>query len=197
MIKIFYEPPQKMKADSKFWALMFVILGVVSFLAYPGRSYLFSVAGSKLIKRIRSLCFEKVVNMEVGWFDKPENSSGAIGARLSADAASVRGLVGDALAQIVQDSSSVATDLFIAFAACWQLALIILALIPLMSVNGYVQMWFMKGFSADARLMYEEASQVVNNVVGSIRTVASFCAEEKVMQLYGSKCEGPISNCLQ
>ncbi|KAJ0743385.1 putative ABC-type xenobiotic transporter [Helianthus annuus] len=191
MIKTFYEPPQKMKSDSKFWALMFVILGVVSFLAYPGRSYLFSVAGSKLIKRIRSLCFEKVVNMEVGWFDKPENSSGAIGARLSADAASVRGLVGDALAQIVQDSSSVATGLFIAFAACWQLALIILALIPLMSVNGYVQMRFTKGFSADARLMYEEASQVVNDAVGSIRTVASFCAEEKVMQLYGSKCEGP------
>ncbi|KAM0028056.1 putative ABC-type xenobiotic transporter [Helianthus debilis subsp. tardiflorus] len=191
MIKTFYEPPQKMKSDSKFWALMFVILGVLSFLAYPGRSYLFSVAGSKLIKRIRSLCFEKVVNMEVGWFDKPENSSGAIGARLSADAASVRGLVGDALAQIVQDPSSVATGLFIAFAACWQLALIILALIPLMSVNGYVQMRFMKGFSADARLMYEEASQVANDAVGSIRTVASFCAEEKVMQLYGSKCEGP------
>ncbi|KAI3819178.1 hypothetical protein L1987_13003 [Smallanthus sonchifolius] len=182
MIKTFYEPPHKMISESKFWALMFVILGVVSFIGYPGRSYLFSVAGAKLIKRIRSLCFEKVINMEVGWFDRLENSSGAIGARLSADAASVRGLVGDALAQIVQDSSSAATDLVIAFASCWQLALIILALIP---------MQFMKGFSADAKLMYEEASQVANDAVGSIRTVASFCAEEKVMQLYRNKCEGP------
>ncbi|KAI3805867.1 hypothetical protein L1987_21754 [Smallanthus sonchifolius] len=191
MIKTFYEPPNEMKSDSKFWALMFVILGVVSFLAYPGRSYLFSIAGSKLIKRIRSLCFEKVVSMEVGWFDKPENSSGAVGARLSTDAASVRGLVGDALAQIVQDLSSAITGLVIAFTACWQLALIILALIPLMSANGYVQIQFMKGFSADAKLMYEEASQVATDAVGSIRTVASFCAEEKVMQLYGIKCEGP------
>ncbi|XP_076895975.1 ABC transporter B family member 4-like [Bidens hawaiensis] len=191
MIKTFYEPPNKMKSDSKFWAIMFVILGVVSLIAYPGRSYMFAVAGSKLVKRIRSLCFEKVVNMEVGWFDKPENSSGAIGARLSADAASVRGLVGDALAQIVQDSASAAAGLVIAFVACWQLAFIILALIPLMSVNGYVQMQFMKGFSADAKLMYEEASQVANDAVGSIRTVASFCAEEKVMKLYKNKCEGP------
>ncbi|XP_076935841.1 ABC transporter B family member 21-like [Bidens hawaiensis] len=191
MIKTFYELPHEMRKDSKFWALMFVILGVISFLAYPGRSYLFAVAGSKLIKRIRSLCFEKVIRMEVGWFDKPENSSGAIGARLSADAASVRGLVGDALAQIVQDSSSAIAGLVIAFTACWQLALIILALIPLMSANGYVQMQFMKGFSADAKLMYEEASQVANDAVGSIRTVASFCAEEKVMQLYRNKCEGP------
>jgi len=40
--------------------------------------------------------------------------------------------------------------------------------------------------------LYEEASQVANDAVGSIRTVASFCAEKKVMELYKQKCEGPI-----
>ena len=39
---------------------------------------------------------------------------------------------------------------------------------------------------------YEEASQVANDAVASIRTVASFCAEDKVMQLYEKKCEAPI-----
>ena len=39
--------------------------------------------------------------------------------------------------------------------------------------------------------MYEEASQVANDAVGSIRTVASFCAEKKVMDLYKEKCDGP------
>lgn len=33
---------------------------------------------------------------------------------------------------------------------------------------------------------------MANDAVGSIRTVASFCAEEKVMELYREKCEGPI-----
>lgn len=40
-------------------------------------------------------------------------------------------------------------------------------------------------------MIYEEASQVANDAVGSIRTVASFCAEDKVMHLYSRKCEGP------
>ncbi|XP_056686805.1 ABC transporter B family member 11-like isoform X2 [Spinacia oleracea] len=53
-------------------------------------------------------------------------------------------------------------------------------------------MKFIKGFSADAKNKYEEASQVVNDAVGSVRTVASFCAEEKVMQLYEKKCEAPV-----
>ncbi|PSR89187.1 ABC transporter B family member 21 like [Actinidia chinensis var. chinensis] len=192
VIKTFYEPPHQLKKDSKFWALMFVVLGLASLLAFPARTYFFSIAGCKLIKRIRSMSFDKVVHMEVSWFDHPEHSSGAIGARLSADAASVRCLVGDALAQIVQDSASAIAGLAIAFEACWQLALIVLALIPLIGLNGYVQLKFMKGFSADAKLMYEEASQVANDAVGSIRTVASFCAEEKVMVLYKKKCEGPM-----
>jgi len=33
---------------------------------------------------------------------------------------------------------------------------------------------------------------VANDAVGSIRTVASFCAEKRVMELYQEKCEGPI-----
>ncbi|CAK7348532.1 unnamed protein product [Dovyalis caffra] len=192
VIKTFFEPPHEMRKDSKFWALMFMTLGLASFLVFPTQTYLFSVAGCKLIQRIRSICFEKVVHMEVGWFDEPEHSSGAIGARLSADAATVRALVGDSLAQLVQNIAAAAAGLVIAFTACWQLALIILVLIPLVGLNGIIQIKFMKGFSADAKMMYEEASQVANDAVGSIRTVASFCAEEKVMRLYKRKCEGPM-----
>ncbi|KAG7995644.1 hypothetical protein I3843_01G120600 [Carya illinoinensis] len=134
MIKTFYEPRDELRKDSKFWALIFVLLGVASLLAQPSKSYFFAVAGCKLIRRIRLMCFKKVVYMEVSWFDEPEHSSGALGARLSADAASMR----------VQPK------------------------------------------------MYEEASQVANDAVGSIRIVSSFCAEEKVMELYHRKCEGPI-----
>ncbi|TYH58507.1 hypothetical protein ES332_D08G159100v1 [Gossypium tomentosum] len=192
VIDTFFKPPHELRVDSRFWALIFLALGAAAFVVCPAQNYFFSIAGSKLIQRIRSMCFEKVVRMEVGWFDEPENSSGAIGARLSADAASIRALVGDALAQLVQNTSSAISGLVIAFVACWQLAFIVLVLLPLIAINGYIQVKFMKGFSADAKLMYEEASQVANDAVGSIRTVASFCAEEKVMQLYKKKCEGPM-----
>ncbi|XP_038978077.1 ABC transporter B family member 11-like [Phoenix dactylifera] len=192
VINAFYEPPHTLKKDSKFWSLLFLVFGLLSLLALPARSYFFAIAGSKLIRRIRLMTFEKVINMEIEWFDKAENSSGTIGARLSADAAAVRSLVGDALALIVQNTATMVSGLLIAFLANWQLSLIILALIPLIGLNGYIQVKFIKGFSADAKMMYEEASQVANDAVGSIRTVASFSAEEKVIKLYKEKCEGPL-----
>ncbi|CAK8563877.1 unnamed protein product [Lathyrus sativus] len=192
MISIFYEPHDELRHDSKVWALVFVGLGVASLFIFPCRFYFFGIAGGKLIKRLRKMCFEKVVHMEVSWFDKSEHSSGAIGARLSTDAASIRALVGDALGLLVENIATAVAGLVIAFVASWQLALIILALVPLLGLNGFLQVKFLKGFSTDAKKLYEEASQVANDAVGSIRTVASFCSEEKVMELYKQKCEGPI-----
>uniref|UniRef100_F6HMG3 ABC transporter B family member 9 n=1 Tax=Vitis vinifera TaxID=29760 RepID=F6HMG3_VITVI len=193
-IKIFYEPPNELKKDSRVWAFMFIGLGVLAFIALPLQNYLFGIAGGKLIQRICSLSFEKVVHQEISWFDDPANSSGSVGARLSTDASTVRSLVGDTLALVVQNLVTVAAGLVISFTANWILALIILAVLPLMGFQGYLQTRFLKGFSADAKVMYEEASQVANDAVSSIRTVASFCAEKKVMEMYQQKCEGPMKH---
>nr|CAD1842579.1 unnamed protein product [Ananas comosus var. bracteatus] len=191
-IKTFYEPPQQLRKDARFWALMYVLLGVISFITVPVQHFLFGLAGGKLIERIRSLSFKKVVYQEISWFDDPENSSGAIGARLSADAASIKSLVGDSLALMVQNLATVTAGLAIAMFANWKLALVVLVTLPLMGAQGYAQMRFLKGFSSDAKKMYEEASQVANDAVGSIRTVASFCAERKVMSIYAEKCDAPM-----
>jgi ATP-binding cassette, subfamily B (MDR/TAP), member 1 len=88
----------------------------------------------------------------VSWFDEAEHSSGAIGARLSTDAASVRALVGDALGLLVENIATAIAGLVIAFTASWQLALIILALVPLLGLNGFLQVKFLKGFSNDSKV---------------------------------------------
>ncbi|XP_062218601.1 ABC transporter B family member 4-like [Phragmites australis] len=189
VIKSFYEPPDKLQKDTSFWALISVVLGVAILISIPAEYFLFAIAGGKLIKRIRTLSFQSIVRQEVSWFDNPSNSSGALGTRLSIDASNVRRLVGDNLALIVQSVASLTTGFVIAFAADWRLALIITCVIPLVGAQGYAQVKFMKGFSEGAKEMYEDASQVATDAVGSIRTVASFCAEKRVVTTYNEKCE--------
>ncbi|KAL8468366.1 hypothetical protein ACS0TY_031549 [Phlomoides rotata] len=191
-IRIFFEPPHVLKKDSIFWALMMVVLATCALLALPVQNYFFGIAGGKLIQRIRSWTFKKVVHQEIKWFDDPANSSGAIGARLSTDASNVRSIVGDALGLLVQNIVTCLAGLGIAFTANWLLAIIICLVLPLIGLQGFLQMKFYKGFSADAKVMYEEASQVANDAVSSIRTVASFGAEDKVIKMFEEKCSGPV-----
>ncbi|CAI8590911.1 unnamed protein product [Vicia faba] len=191
VISMFFKPPDQQKKESRLWSLLYVGLGFVTLVVLPLQNYFFGIAGGKLIERVRSLTFEKIVHQEIRWFDNPANSSGAVGARLSTDASTVKSLVGDTLALVVQNISTITAGLVIAFTANWILAFIVLAVSPMVLMQGFVQMKFLKGFSADAKVMYEEASQVANDAVSSIRTVASFCAESKVMDMYKKKCLGP------
>uniref|UniRef100_A0A453FAC1 ABC transporter B family member 11 n=1 Tax=Aegilops tauschii subsp. strangulata TaxID=200361 RepID=A0A453FAC1_AEGTS len=118
---------------------------------------------------------------------------GALGARLSVDALNVRRLVGDNLALTVQIISTLITGFVIAMIADWKLSLIILCVIPLVGLQGYAQVKFLKGFSQDAKMMYEDASQVATDAISSIRTVASFCSEKRITRIYDDKCEASMS----
>ncbi|CAM0947472.1 unnamed protein product [Alopecurus aequalis] len=187
-IKSFYEPPDKLRKDSSFWALICVVLGITCLISIPAEYFFFGIAGGKLIERVRTLSFQNIVRQEVAWFDNPSNSSGALGTRLSVDALNVRRLVGDNLAVIVQSAAALITGFVIAFIADWRLALVITCVIPLVGAQSYVQVKFSKGFSEEAK-MYEDASQVATDAVGSIRTIASFCAEKRVVTTYNKKCE--------
>uniref|UniRef100_A0ACD5ZNS6 Uncharacterized protein n=1 Tax=Avena sativa TaxID=4498 RepID=A0ACD5ZNS6_AVESA len=188
-IKTFYEPPDKLRNDSSFWALMCVVLGILSIIAIPAELFLFAIAGGKLTERIRAMSFRSIMHQEVAWFDDPKNSSGALGAKLSVDALNVRRLVGDNLALTFQTIATLITGFIIAMIVDWKLSLVILCVIPLAGIQGYAQMKFLKGFSQDAKMMYEDASQVATDAISSIRTVASFCSEKRITGIYDQKCQ--------
>ncbi|KAF0933166.1 hypothetical protein E2562_014155 [Oryza meyeriana var. granulata] len=191
-ISTFYEPPHKLRKGSVFWAEIYVILGVVSIFIIPVQHTLFNMAGGKLIERIRALSFSRVVYQDIGWFDDPLNSSGAIGARLSADAASIKSIAGDVLSLIVQSISTALVGIVIAMIANWKLAFIVLCFVPCVIAQSYAQSRLMRGFGADAKEMYEQASTIANDAIGNIRTVTSFCVGEKIIESYRNKCKGPV-----
>ncbi|KAK9121341.1 hypothetical protein Syun_018958 [Stephania yunnanensis] len=55
-------------------------------------------------------------------------------------------------AQQIVPTIEVLRKVVIAFSANWILAFVILVLLPLMGLNGYIQLKFMKGFSANAKV---------------------------------------------
>jgi ATP-binding cassette subfamily B (MDR/TAP) protein 1 len=74
VINMFYKPPAQQREESRHWSLLYVGLGLVTLVVFPLQNYFFGIAGGKLIERIRSLSFEKIVHQEIRWFDDPANS---------------------------------------------------------------------------------------------------------------------------
>ena len=53
---------------------------------------MYATAGEHLTQRMRKMTFEAMLRQEIGWFDDPSNSTGALCSRLSADAGALQGV---------------------------------------------------------------------------------------------------------
>ena len=73
-----------------YWCIGFIGIGVISFFGFALTSWLFATSGENLTKRLRERSFRKYLQLEISYFDDPENTTGALTARLSTDAAKVQ-----------------------------------------------------------------------------------------------------------
>lgn len=72
------------------------------------------------------------MKQDIGWFDKKENSVGALSARLAGDCACVQGAIGFPLSNIIQAVTNFVMSISIGFYYSWELALICLCTSPFM-----------------------------------------------------------------
>ncbi|KAG0586096.1 hypothetical protein KC19_2G063800 [Ceratodon purpureus] len=188
----YYTDYSKMRKEISKYALIFVGLAGVALFSYFSQHFFFGIMGENLVKRVREMMFASILKNEVSWFDKDENSSGQISARLSADATTVKGAIGDRISMLVQNLSLVVATAVIAFSLQWQMALVVLATFPLQVLAAIVEQNFLKGFSGDVAGAQARASMVAAEAVGNVRTVAAFNAEDKVVDLFSTELEAPM-----
>ena len=86
------QPIDTARSESVFYSIMFLVVGVVVGAAMFFQVSMFTVAGEYLTQRMRRSAFEAMLTQEIGWFDDPANSTGALCSRLSADAGAIQGV---------------------------------------------------------------------------------------------------------
>lgn len=180
-------------SQANFWALMFLVLAVAGFTTTFAQYAFFGIAGVKLTTRLRDMCFKALLRQEVGFFDKEENSTGALASNLAEDASLVQGITGPFFGAIIQAASGIIAGLAIAFYACWQLSAVILGLIPVMGAAGYFQMTLLVGFGKKSRKAYEQAGQVACESIAAIRTVLTLTQESRIIEAFKNHCDSPHS----
>jgi ATP-binding cassette subfamily B (MDR/TAP) protein 1 len=104
------------RSDANMQAIVFLILAVASLVFGLIQTWLFTLVGDRLTKRIRSDCYRKILKMPVSWFDIPKNNAGSLTSRLAADCQLVNGLSSDLIGTAIQTISCLVTGIAIAFA---------------------------------------------------------------------------------
>jgi ABC-type multidrug transport system fused ATPase/permease subunit len=171
--------------DSFVLAIAFLAVGVISGISHFFQTAFFSASGEKLTMRLRALSFRAMLKQEMGWFDDPKHTTGALTAHLASDASLVQGASGVQIGIGVDMATNMTAGLIIAFVFGWKLALVILGCMPIITVAGMVMMKVYTGFSKREREYSEELGKIATEATDNIRTVASLTKE---MTFYKSYC---------
>ncbi|MFS8012126.1 putative ABC-type xenobiotic transporter [Helianthus anomalus] len=157
--------------------------------------YFWDVVGENLTKRVREKMLAAVLKNEMAWFDQEENESSRIAARLSLDANNVRSAIGDRISVIMQNSALMLVACTAGFVLQWRLALVLVAVFPLVVAATVLQKMFMQGFSGDLEGAHAKATQLAGEAVANMRTVAAFNSEDKIVNLFTISLEKPLRKC--
>ena len=103
MITAFYAPPAEVKAKASIYAWALFGIACAILIATLLQQWAFAVMGQALARRVRGALFGALLRQEIAFFDDDGHASGKLAALLAADAAAVRGAVGDVFGATVQN----------------------------------------------------------------------------------------------
>uniref|UniRef100_A0AAR2LSS6 ATP-binding cassette, sub-family B (MDR/TAP), member 11a n=1 Tax=Pygocentrus nattereri TaxID=42514 RepID=A0AAR2LSS6_PYGNA len=171
--------------------ILFVIVGCISFFSQLLQGYAFAKSGELLTRRLRKIGFQAMLKQEIGWFDDPRNSPGALTTRLATDASMVQGATGSQIGMIVNSLTNIGAAFIIAYYFSWKLSLVVTCFLPLIGLSGVFQAKMLTGLANEDKKAMEAAGQVSSEAMANIRTIAGLAKEKHFVDLYEQQLEPP------
>ncbi|KFY91259.1 hypothetical protein V500_04768 [Pseudogymnoascus sp. VKM F-4518 (FW-2643)] len=176
--------PAQVIHDSDFWSLMYLMLAIVQFIAFVIQGWAFAFCSERLVHRVRDQAFRSMLRQDIAFFDRDENSAGALTSFLSTETTHIAGLSGATLGTILTVVVTLIAALAVSIAIGWKLSLVVASTIPILLGCGFLRFWILAQFQSRSKKAYESSASYACEATSAIRTVASLTREADVLDKY-------------
>ncbi|KAF5243746.1 hypothetical protein FANTH_8039 [Fusarium anthophilum] len=174
----------QIKKDSDFWSAMYLMLAFVQLIAFVIQGVLFAKCSERLVHRVRDRAFRAMLRQDVAFFDRDENTAGALTSFLSTETTHVAGLSGVTLGTLLMVGTTLIAAIALSLAIQWKLSLVCIATIPVLLGCGFFRFWILAHFQRRSKAAYDSSAGYASEAISAIRTVASLTREEDVLKTY-------------
>ena len=158
-------------------AAMILGVAILTQLQRASTSVLRTWTGEKLVLAFRALLFRHVQRISLSYHDRRGTADSTY--RIQYDAVSVPNLVIDGIAPFVAAIATFSSMLYVSFRIDWQLALVALAISPVLFGVARSYRSRLRQRSRQAKRLESAALAVVQEVLGALGLVKGFAQEER------------------
>ncbi|KAF2861862.1 putative multidrug resistance protein 1, 2 [Piedraia hortae CBS 480.64] len=187
----------KMRKDVGFWSWMYFMLAWVQLSSTVVQGVVFAYCSERLVHRARYMSFRTIMRQDIQFFDREENSSGALTSFLSTETTHLSGISGVTLGTVLQVLSTLMVSYVLSLAIGWKLALVCIATVPVVLGCGYYRFSMLTRFQDMSKKAYEESASYACEASSAIRTVASLTREGDVWDNYHQQLVGQQKKSLK
>jgi ABC transporter fused permease/ATP-binding protein len=160
-------------------AVVFIVQGAASGLRY----YLFTVAGERIVTRLRSTLYEKIVSQEIAFFD--QRRTGELTSRLLADTSVLQNAVSVNISMALRNVVGAIGGIALLAYTSLELTLLMLVVVPPIAVGAVLFGRVLRRYSRAVSDALAASTNVAEESIAGVRTVRLFARESHETARYG------------
>ncbi|KAM3325125.1 ABC transporter B family member 1 [Capsicum chacoense] len=167
------------------YAFYFLVVGAAIWASSWAEISCWMWTGERQTTKMRIKYLEAALNQDIQYFDTEVRTSDVVSA-INADAVVVQDAISEKLGNFIHYMATFLSGFVVGFTAVWQLALVTLAVVPLIAVIGAIYTMTSAKLSSKSQEALSKAGNIVEQTVVQIRTVLAFVGESKALQAYSA-----------
>ncbi|CAK7231951.1 hypothetical protein SCUCBS95973_008097 [Sporothrix curviconia] len=185
VVGVFALSGNAMVSRGDFYALMFFVMALGNLVAYSVLGWMSATVSQAIANNYRAALFRSVLRQPMAFFSDPDNSTGALVARLAAEPTALQELLSSNIALLVTIATNLVASCVLALATGWKLGLVLVcgALPPLVGA-GYVRIRLELQLDDATAARFAQSAGLAAEAVRAIRTVASLALECTLLARY-------------
>jgi len=166
------------------WAGILVLIFAGMGVATAMRAYLFTVAGERVVARLRQTLFGSLIHQEIGFFD--QQRTGELTNRLASDTTVIQKAVTVNISMALRFVVQAIGAMIILAWISWKLTIVMLCVVPVVAAGAGLYGRLIRRVSRDVQDALAESTAVAEETLAGVRTVRAFARERHEEERYGT-----------
>ncbi|EYF01146.1 ABC transporter ATP-binding protein [Chondromyces apiculatus] len=165
-------------------AAWLVAVFFVQAIATAARAAIFTIAGERVVARLRTQLFDRLLEQEIGFFD--ERRTGELTSRLASDTGALQNAVSVNISMALRFVASVIGGVALLFYTSPRLTALMLGVVPPIALGAFAYGRRVRSLAREVQDALARSSEVAEESLAGIRTVRAFAAEPTEIRRYAA-----------